>query len=169
MQAAQNLALRHSHQQFTPEHMLKALLEDEEGLCSNLIGAAGGNAAAASAAVDQALAKLPKVSGANAQPMVTPELARLFDNAQQIAKKAGDLFVTVERLLLALAMASSSASADALKRAGVTPQKLLNQAINEIRKGRTADSASAEFGLRRRRTDPPPISPTRPSKASSIR
>ncbi len=145
VQAAQNLALRHSHQQFTPEHMLKALLEDEEGLCSNLIGAAGGNAAAASAAVDQALAKLPKVSGANAQPMVTPELARLFDNAQQIAKKAGDSFVTVERLLLALAMASSSASADALKRAGVTPQSL-NQAINEIRKGRTADSASAESG-----------------------
>ncbi len=145
VQAAQGLALRLNHQQLTPEHLLKSLLEDDEGMAANLIAAGGGNTAQASAAVDEALAKLPKVTGAAAQPYVTPELARLFDNAQQIAKKAGDSYVTVERLLLALALAAGTPAAVALKRAGVTPQRL-NEAVNEIRKGRAADTASAESG-----------------------
>ncbi|MCW5773042.1 MAG: ATP-dependent chaperone ClpB [Rhodospirillaceae bacterium] len=145
VQAAQGVALRANHQQLTPEHLLKALLEDEEGMAANLISAAGGNPEAAVAAVDQALAKLPKISGQGAQPYATPEIARLFDNAQQIAKKAGDSYVTVERLLLALALAAGTPAAEALKRAGVTPQTL-NQAIDNMRKGRKADSASAESG-----------------------
>ncbi len=145
VQAAQGLALRQNHQQLTPEHLLKALLEDDEGMAANLIAAAGGNAAQATAGVDQALAKLPKVTGAASQPYVTPELARLFDNAQQIATKAGDSYVTVERLLLALALAAGTPAAGALKRAGVTPQGL-NEAIDQVRKGRTADTASAESG-----------------------
>ncbi len=145
VQAAQGVAIRANHQQLTPEHLLKALLEDEEGMAANLISAAGGKPEQAVAAIDQALAKLPKVSGQGAQPYAAAELVRLFDQAQQIAKKAGDSYVTVERLLLALALAAGTPSADALKRAGVTAQKL-NAAIEQLRKGRTADSASAESG-----------------------
>jgi ATP-dependent Clp protease ATP-binding subunit ClpB len=145
VQAAQAVAIRANHQQLTPEHLLKALLEDEEGMAANLIAAAGGNPQAATAGVDQALAKLPKVSGQGAQPYATAEVVRLFDQAQQIAKKAGDSYVTVERLLLALALAAGTQAAEALKRAGVTPQNL-NAAIEQLRKGRTADSASAEAG-----------------------
>jgi ATP-dependent Clp protease ATP-binding subunit ClpB len=143
LQAAQSLALREGHQRFAPEHVLKVLLDDEEGLASNLIRAAGGNPQAALAATEVALGKQTKVSGGGAgQLYLTPELARVFDAAQKISTKAGDSFVTAERLLQSLAMEKSDA-ATALKNAGVTPQGL-NTAINDVRKGRTADSASAE-------------------------
>ena len=144
IQSAQTLALRSDHQRFTPEHLLKALLEDQEGLASGLIESAGGNAKQALDAVELSLSKLPKVQGSGAgQLHLDPSLAKLFDQATQIAEKAGDSFVTAERLLLALAMAEGTDAAEALKKAKVSPQSL-NQAINEIRKGRTADSASAE-------------------------
>ena len=144
VQAAQNLALREGHQQFSPEHVLKVLLDDQEGLASGLITRAGGRPKEALAAVNEALAKRPKVSGTGAgQLYLTPELARVFDQAEQIADKAGDKFVTVERLLLALAMARNSDAGRILADAGVTPQSL-NEAINQLRKGRTADTASAE-------------------------
>jgi ATP-dependent Clp protease ATP-binding subunit ClpB len=143
VQSAQSLALREGHQRFAPEHVLKVLLDDEEGLASGLIGAAGGDARAALRDVEAALKKTPKVSGGGAgQVYLSPELARVFDAAQKIANKSGDSYVTAERLLQALAMEKSEAE-KALKNAGVTPQGL-NQAINAIRKGRTADSASAE-------------------------
>jgi ATP-dependent Clp protease ATP-binding subunit ClpB len=143
VQAAQSLALREGHQQFGPDHLLKVLLDDPEGMSAGLIQRAGGRPGDALAAVERALAKRPKVSGGGAgQIYLAPELARVFDTAQKIADKAGDKFVTVERLLLALAMEQSDA-ARVLKDAGVNPTTL-NQAINEIRKGRTADSASAE-------------------------
>ncbi len=143
VQSAQSLALRDGHQQFTPEHLLKVLLDDPEGLSAGLIDRAGGRSREALAAVERALAKRPKVSGGGAgQLYLTPELARVFDAAQKMAEKAGDKFVTVERLLLALAVEKSEASR-ILAEAGVTPETL-NAAINEIRKGRTADSASAE-------------------------
>jgi len=145
VQAAQAVAIRANHQQLTPEHLLKALLEDEEGMAAKLISAAGGNPELAVAAVDQALARLPKVSGQGAQPYATAEIVRLFDQAQQIAKKAGDSYVTVELLLLALALAAGTPAAEALKRAGVTAQGL-NASIEQMRKGRKADSASAESG-----------------------
>jgi ATP-dependent Clp protease ATP-binding subunit ClpB len=144
IQAAQTLALREGHQQFSPEHLLKVLLDDEEGLAAGLIERAGGNSRQARAAVQQALAKRPKVSGSGAgQLYLTPELARIFDQAEQVADKAGDKFVTVERLLLAIALARDTEAGRILANAGVTPQNL-NQAINELRKGRTADTATAE-------------------------
>ncbi|HEX9836383.1 MAG TPA: ATP-dependent chaperone ClpB, partial [Alphaproteobacteria bacterium] len=142
-QSAQTLALRSKHQQLSPEHILKVLIEDKEGLAANLIRAAGGDPQRALAATDAALAKLPKVEGGSGQIYLAPETARLFDSAEQIAEKAGDSYVTAERLLLALALAKGTASARALADAGVTPQGL-NAAINEVRKGRKADSASAE-------------------------
>ncbi len=146
VQSAQGLALRSGHQRFLPEHLLKVLLDDPEGLAGNLIRAAGGDPARALATTEAALAKQPKVEGSGAgQLYLAPETARLFDQAEQIAKKAGDSFVTVERLLLALAMAAGTGAGEALKQAGVTAQNL-NSAINEVRKGRTADSASAEQG-----------------------
>jgi ATP-dependent Clp protease ATP-binding subunit ClpB len=144
IQAAQNLALRSGHQRLLPEHLLKILLDDKEGLCANLINAAGGNAKAALQAVETELNRQPKVEGSGAgQVYMGPELARVFDEAEKIAEKAGDSFVTVERMLLALAMDKSTASGKALAAAGVTPQSL-NAAIEQVRKGRTADSASAE-------------------------
>jgi len=144
VQAAQATALRLGHQQITPEHLLKVLLDDNEGLAGNLMRAAGGDPGRALEAVDAALAKLPRVEGSGAgQVYLGAELARLFEQAETIAKKAGDSFVTAERLLLALTMASGTAAATALAEAGVTPQGL-NAAINDLRKGRTADSASAE-------------------------
>jgi ATP-dependent Clp protease ATP-binding subunit ClpB len=144
VQAAQSLALREGHQQFTPEHVLKVLLDDEEGLCAGLINKAGGNSREALQQVELALGKLPKVQGAGAgQLYMAPTTARVFDNAEKIAQKAGDSFVTVERLLLALAMEKSSEAGKILANAGVTPQTL-NAAIDDLRKGRTADSASAE-------------------------
>ena len=146
VQAAQTAALSRGHQQFTPEHLLKVLLDDKEGLCGNLIRAGGGNPDAAVKAVEIELAKRPKVEGGGANGLyLAPEMARLFDSAQEVADKAGDSFVTVERLLLALALAQGTAAATILADAGVTPQSL-NGAINEMRKGRTADSASAEEG-----------------------
>jgi ATP-dependent Clp protease ATP-binding subunit ClpB len=144
VQAAQGLALRSNHQRFTPEHLLKVLLDDKEGLAANLIRAAGGDPGAALRATEAALAKLPKVEGAG-QIYLAPETARLFEQAATLAEKAGDSYVTAERLLLALAMASGTAAAKALSEGGVTPQDL-NGAINEIRKGRTAQSATAEEG-----------------------
>ena len=146
VQAAQALALREGHQRFTPEHLLKVLLDDKEGLAANLIRAAGGDSAQALAGVNAELAKQPKVEGSGAgQLYVAPETARLFEQAESITEKAGDSFVTAERLLLALALAGGTASARILSDAGLTPQKL-NEAINDLRKGRTADSASAEDG-----------------------
>ena len=141
IQSAQGLALRSGNQQFTPEHLLKVLLDDEEGLAARLIKAAGGNDAAVRQANDRALAKLPKVEGGSGQVYLAPETARMLDAAEQAAKKAGDSFVTAEYLLLALAMAGDSAKA--LKDAGVTPQAL-GKAIGDLRQGRTADSATAE-------------------------
>src|SRR5437868_2729074 len=146
LQSAQTLALRSGHQRLTPEHLLKVLLEDSEGLCANLIRAAGGDAKAALAATDTELEKQPKVEGSGAgQVYMAPELARVFEQAETIAEKAGDSYVTVERLLLALAMASETAAAKALAAAGVNPQSL-NAAIEQIRKGRKAESPSAEEG-----------------------
>ncbi len=145
IQSAQTLALREGHQRFSPEHLLKVLLDDEEGLAAGLIRASGGDARAALKQTEAVLAKTPKVSGGGAgQVYLSPELARVFEAAQKLADKSNDSYVTAERLLQALAMEKSEASA-ALKAAGVTPQGL-NQAINDIRKGRTADSASAEQG-----------------------
>ena len=144
IQAAQGLALREGHQKFAPEHLLKVILDDEEGLAAGLISRAGGNPGQALEATEAALAKLPKVSGGGAgQVYLAPETARVFETAEQAAKKAGDKFVTVERLLLALAVEKGSETAKILERAGVTPNAL-NDAINDLRKGRTADSASAE-------------------------
>ena len=146
IQAAQTLAVRRGHQRLTPEHLLKTLLDDKEGLAANLIRAAGGDPKVALAAVDAELDKLPRVEGSGAgQLYLTPEISRVFEQAEKVAEKAGDSFVTAERILLALAMADGTPSARALKSAGVTPQGL-NTAINDIRKGRTADSASAEQG-----------------------
>ena len=145
IQAAHTLALRSNHQRLTPEHLLKILLDDEEGLAAGLIRAAGGDAKRALQTTEAALAKLPQVEGSGAgQVHLTPETARLFEQAEALAKKAGDNFVTVERLLLALAMAGGAAG-KALTDSGVTPQTL-NAAINDLRKGRTAQSASAEEG-----------------------
>src|SRR6185437_7155950 len=111
IQSAQNLALRSGHQRLTPEHLLKVLLEDKEGLCGNLIRAAGGDPALALAAVEADLQKQPRVEGSGAgQVYMSPELARVFDQAEKVAEKAGDSFVTVERLLLALAMAKDTAA-----------------------------------------------------------
>ncbi|MDX2202112.1 MAG: ATP-dependent chaperone ClpB [Hyphomicrobiaceae bacterium] len=144
IQAAQTIAIREGHQQFGTDHVLKALLDDPEGLAAGLIKRAGGRPEVALQGVDKLLAKRPKVTGGGAgQVYLAPDLARLFEQAQKIAEKAGDKFVTVERLLLALAVEGASEAARVLKEAGVSPQSL-NQAINELRKGRTADSASAE-------------------------
>src|SRR5262245_59983128 len=144
VQSAQSLALRDGHQQFGTDHLLKVLLDDPEGLAAGLIKRAGGRPADALSAVERTLAKRPKVSGGGAgQVYLAPELARVFDSAEKIADKAGDKFVTVERLLLALAMEPSGDAARALNEAGINPTTL-NQAINDIRKGRTADSAGAE-------------------------
>src|SRR5258705_7353266 len=145
-QSEQGLALRSGHQRFTPEHLLKVLLEDSEGLAANLIKAAGGDPARALSAVEAELAKLPRVEGSGAgQLHLTPEMARLFDAATKMAEKAGDSYVTAERLLLALALASGTPSASALAQAGVNAQGL-NAAINDVRKGRPAHSATAEEG-----------------------
>ena len=144
IQSAQGLALRSGHQQFTPEHLLKILVDDDEGLAANLITAAGGRGADVRAGVEAALAKYPKVEGSGAgQIYLAPETARLFEAAEQLADKAGDGFVTAERLLLALALSTGTTAATILSDAGIAPQAL-NAAINNIRKGRTADSATAE-------------------------
>ncbi|HET9904076.1 MAG TPA: ATP-dependent chaperone ClpB [Xanthobacteraceae bacterium] len=144
VQSAQSLALREGHQQFSTEHLLKVLLDDPEGLAAGLIDRSGGRSREALAAAEAALAKLPKVSGSGAgQIYLAPELARAFDQAERVAEKAGDSYVTVERLLLALALTKDSEAGRILARAGVTPQNL-NAAIETLRKGRTADSPTAE-------------------------
>ncbi|BBK30714.1 chaperone protein ClpB [Allostella humosa] len=146
VQAAQTLALRSNHQRLTPEHLLKVLLDDREGLAAGLVRAAGGDPARALAATEAALAKLPTVQGDGAgQVYMAPELARLFEQAEKVAEKAGDSFVTAERLLLALALATGNPAQKALADAGVTAQSL-NAAIEDVRKGRKADSATAEQG-----------------------
>ena len=144
IQSAQSLAQREGHQQFSTEHLLKVLLDDPEGMAAGLIDRAGGRSGEALLAVEAALAKRPKVEGGGAgQLYLDPALARVFDNAEKIAQKAGDSFVTVERLLLALTLASDSDAGKILQKAGLSPQNL-NAAIEALRKGRTADSASAE-------------------------
>ena len=145
IQSAQTYALSRNHQQFTPEHILKVLVDDEEGLAASLIERAGGDAKAARLGVETALQAMPKVEGGNGQLYMAQPLAKVFTTAEELAKKAGDSFVTVERLLTALAMEKSAKTAEILAKAGVTAQAL-NAAINDIRKGRTADSASAEQG-----------------------
>ncbi|WJR79338.1 ATP-dependent chaperone ClpB [Bradyrhizobium sp. NP1] len=144
IQSAQSLAMRDGHQQFSTLHLLKVLLDDNEGLASGLIDRAGGNSRAILKATEDALSKLPKVSGSGAgQVYLAPELARAFDAAEKAAEKAGDSFVTVERLLLGLTLEKNSEAGAILNKGGVTPQNL-NAAIESLRKGRTADSATAE-------------------------
>jgi ATP-dependent Clp protease ATP-binding subunit ClpB len=144
LQSAQTVAIRNSHQRVAPEHLLKALLEDEQGMASGLIRAAGGRPETAHQLTDAALAKIAKVSGSGAQGVAWDnDAVRVLDSAEAVATKAGDSFVTVERLLLALALATGTAAGDALAKAGVTAQGL-NSAIEGIRKGRTADTAGAE-------------------------
>ncbi|MCV0394056.1 MAG: ATP-dependent chaperone ClpB [Rhizobiaceae bacterium] len=145
IQSAQTMALSRNHQQFTPEHILKVLVDDSEGFAASLIERAGGRPADVKLGIDAALKAMPQVEGGNGQLYMAQPLAKVFSTAEELARKAGDSFVTVERLLQALAMEKSAKSADILAKAGVTPTAL-NQAINDIRKGRTADSASAEQG-----------------------
>ena len=142
VQAAQTIAIREGHQRLVPEHLLKALMDDDQGLASNLISAAGGQPRRVTEALTLALGKLPKVSGQSGEVFLDQTTAKVLAEAEQIAKKAGDSFVPVERVLMALAMVKSGAK-DALESGAVTPQKL-NEAINDIRQGRTADSATAE-------------------------
>src|SRR4051794_28088045 len=144
IQSAQSLAVRDGHQQFSTLHMLKVLLDDAEGLAGGLIDRAGGNSRAILKATEDALGKLPKVSGSGAgQVYLAPDLARAFEAAEKAAEKAGDSFVAVERLLLGLALDKNSEAGSILNKGGVTPQNL-NAAIESLRKGRTADSATAE-------------------------
>jgi ATP-dependent Clp protease ATP-binding subunit ClpB len=145
IQSAQTYALAQNHQQFTPEHLLKVLIDDEEGLAASLIERAGGRASDVRLGVEAALNAQPKVEGGNGQLYLAQPLAKVFATAEEIAKKAGDSFVTVERLLTALAIEKSAKTAEILSKAGVTPAAL-NQVINDVRKGRTADTASAEQG-----------------------
>ncbi|WP_299677800.1 ATP-dependent chaperone ClpB [uncultured Roseobacter sp.] len=144
IQAAQTIATRDSHQRLAPEHILKALMDDDQGLASNLISAAGGQPARVVESVETALSKMPKVSGDAAQIYLDNATQKVLAEAETLAKKAGDSFVPVERILIALCMVKSAAK-EALDTGGVTAQGL-NGAINDIRKGRTADSANAEEG-----------------------
>jgi ATP-dependent Clp protease ATP-binding subunit ClpB len=144
IQAAQTIATRESHQRLTPEHLLKALMDDDQGLASNLITASGGNPARVVEALTLSLGKLPKVTGDAAQVYLDNTTAKVLAEAEELAKKAGDSFVPVERVLMALCMVKSGAK-DALDNGKVTAQGL-NAAINDVRKGRTADTASAEEG-----------------------
>ncbi len=145
LQSAQTVAIRLNHQRISPEHLLKALLEDEQGMAAGLIQAAGGDAKRAAAEVDLALSRVPAVTGSGAQqaPGLDNDSVRLLDQAEQIANKAGDSFVTVERLLLALTLGTTTNAGRALAAAGVKAEAL-NAAINELRGGRTADTAGAE-------------------------
>ncbi len=146
IQSAQTMALSRSHQQFTPEHVLKVLVDDDEGLATSLIERAGGRPKDVQLGVEAALKALPQVEGGNGQLYLSQPVAKVFSTAEELAKKAGDSFVTVERLLTALAIEKSARTADILAKAGVTAQAL-NAVINEVRKGRTADSANAEQGF----------------------
>ncbi|MEQ3625518.1 MAG: ATP-dependent chaperone ClpB [Celeribacter sp.] len=144
LQAAQTIAMRESHQKLAPEHLLKALMDDDQGLASNLIKRSGGAPERVVEALDVALTKIPKVTGDAGQTYLDQQTAKVLDEAEKIATKAGDSFVPVERILTALAVVRSEAK-KALEAGAVTAQKL-NGAINDLRKGRTADSASAEDG-----------------------
>ena len=145
LQSAQTVAIRMNHQRIAPDHLLKALLEDEQGLASGLIQAAGGDAKRAVSEIDLALSKIPAVSGGGAQttPGLDNDAVRVLDQAEQVATKAGDSFVTVERLLVALALSLNTSAGKALKIAGAAPEAI-NAAINQLRGGRTADTAGAE-------------------------
>ncbi len=143
VQSAQSYAVREGHQQFVPEHLLKVLLDDPEGLCAGLVSRAGGNLQLVRDETEAAVRKLPKVQGGSGQVYLSQGLARVFDAAEQAAKKAGDGYVTVERLLLALTIEKETEAGKILARGGVTPQAL-NTAIEALRKGRTADTATAE-------------------------
>jgi ATP-dependent Clp protease ATP-binding subunit ClpB len=145
LQSAQTVAIRMNHQRIGPDHLLKALLEDDQGMASGLIKAAGGDAAAALRETDAALARVPAVTGGGAQqtPGLDNDAVRVLDQAEQVAQKAGDSYVTVERMLLALVLATTTAAGKALAAAGVKPEAL-NAAITELRGGRTADTQSAE-------------------------
>jgi ATP-dependent Clp protease ATP-binding subunit ClpB len=145
LQAAQTVAIRLNHQRIAPEHLLKALLDDDQGMAAGLITRAGGDARRAVADTDAALAKLPAVSGSGAQatPGLDNDAVRVLDQAEQVAQKAGDSYVTVERLLLALVLSPTTAAGKALAAAGVKADAL-NTAINDLRGGRTADTATAE-------------------------
>ena len=145
LQSAQTVAIRMNHQRIAPDHLLKALLEDEQGMAAGLIAAAGGDARKAVGEIDLALGRIPVVSGSGAQqtPGLDNDAMRVLDQAEQIAVKAGDSYVTVERLLVALALALNTAAGKAIKASGATPEAL-NAAINDLRGGRTADTAGAE-------------------------
>ena len=146
VQSAQSLALREGHQRLTPEHLLKVLIDDEEGLAARLLDRAEGDVKAIAQAVQSALEQQPRVEGSGAgQVYLAPETARVMETAKTLAEKAGDRFVTVERMLQALVMEKSAGTSGILGKAGVTP-KGLNQAIESIRRGRTADTESAESG-----------------------
>ncbi|MCJ1962491.1 ATP-dependent chaperone ClpB [Novosphingobium mangrovi (ex Hu et al. 2023)] len=145
LQAAQTVAIRNNHQRISPEHIAKALLEDGEGMAAGLIQRAGGNPKIAESAIDKALAKMPAVSGSGAQatPGLDNDAVRLLDQAEQLATKSGDSYVTVERILLALVLAATTEAGKALASANLNA-KALEGAITELRGGRTADNASAE-------------------------
>ncbi|PWE16792.1 ATP-dependent chaperone ClpB [Marinicauda salina] len=145
IQAAQNAALKNKHQQFTPEHMLKALLDDETGLAANLIQAAGARPDQVADLTKRAVEALPQVEGGSGQLYLAPKTAEVFSTAEEAAKKAGDEYVAAERLLQALSITTGTKPAEIFKQAGLTPQAL-NEAINALRQGRTADSQSAEEG-----------------------
>mgnify|MGYP000011439823 FL=1 len=143
VQAAQGLALKSNHQQFAPEHLLKALLDDEAGLAANLIETAGGRIRQVQDGTAQALAANPKVEGGQGKLYLAPDTAKIFGAAEEAAQKAGDQYITAERLLQAISLTAGNKAYDTLKASGVTPQAL-NTAINDLRQGRTADSQSAE-------------------------
>ncbi|QIE41157.1 ATP-dependent chaperone ClpB [Rhodobacteraceae bacterium SC52] len=144
LQAAQTIAMRDNHQKLAPEHLLKALLDDEEGFATTLIKRAGGAPERVREATELSLSKMPKVSGDAGQTYMDQQTAKVLDEAEKLAQKAGDSFVPVERILTALAMVKSKAR-EALEAGAVSAQKL-NEAVNDLRKGRTADSATAEDG-----------------------
>ena len=143
IQSAQTMALSRNHQQFTPEHMLKVLVDDEEGLAASLIERAGGSVRDVKLGVETALEAMPKVEGGNGQLYLAQPLAKVFSTAEELAKKAGDSFVTVERLLQALAMEKSAKTADILAKAGVTAQ-----ALNQVDQ-RCPQGPHRRFGERR--------------------
>src|SRR5215212_3361366 len=145
LQAAQTIAVREHHQRIAPAHLLKALLDDEQGMAAGLINAAGGDAKAAQREVDLLVSKTAAVTGTGATqaPAMDGDTIRILDQAEQVAKKAGDSYVTVERILLAMALAKNSDVGGALAKAGVTAQGL-NAAIDKLRGGRTADTQASE-------------------------
>src|SRR3954449_3135538 len=145
LQAAQTIAVREHHQRIAPAHLLKALLDDEQGMAAGLIQAGGGDAQAARREVDLLVAKVPAVTGTGATqaPAMDGDTIRILDQAEQVAKKAGDSYITVERILLAAALAKGTDVGDALAKAGLTPQNL-NSAIDKLRGGRTADTQASE-------------------------